>query len=56
MAEIRQKHFDLREHPEMIEEINRIVNARCAAEVKEESKGVVIVQIERKLRYPITRK
>jgi len=56
MVDSKQKHFDIREYPEMMDEINRIVNARCMAEIKEESKGVVVVQIERKLRYPITRK
>lgn len=44
--------IDLKRHPEVIEAINAILSSGGIAEVKCESKGLVVISIERKLKHP----
>lgn len=43
---------DLRRYPEVIAAINAILSNGGIAEVKYEAKGLTVVAIERKLKYP----
>ena len=43
---------DIRRSPEAIEAINAILSNGGIAEVKYEAKGLVVVAIERKLKFP----
>ena len=44
--------IDLKRHPDVIEAINAILSSGGIAEVKNESKGLVVISIERKLKHP----
>ena len=42
--------IDIKNHPETIEAINAILNAKNIAEIKTEPKGIAVVEIKRQVK------